>query len=174
MKKMILSLALLSLAACAPASDNKSSGPANAAGGLSGGGVEGLSAPITNDTDYSLCGSANSNRTNIEGGWKLSQSQGDFKFTVMLEFSNGRLLLQNTCSYYGRTLRAEVTAFADYGQGILEVLSSARDEKRMDDNGFKMTCDVDVQPMRLNYEFKGRCLVLTQSGNSEKLVLAPL
>ncbi len=130
-------------------------------------------AVVVNVTDYNACGSYTPANQDIEGAWQMSQTQGEFSFTGTLDFNHGTLIASNQCSFRGRSLTAQIQGPASYGNGRLNVNYSANRTEEINENGFHLDCSVSMQPMSLNYTFRGRCLVLTQPGSNQEIVMVP-
>jgi len=163
MKIILAAVLVLGLAACAPDND-KDNGP----GGMKGGGNNPEKAE--NTTDYGACG--NYSPRSIEGVWQMQQRAGEFNFTMVMEIYNGYLTLSNECELHGRYLTARVSSPVFYDSSNIETYSDGYDKQVIDEGGFHMTCDVSMKRSRLKYQFRGRCLELSDGG-SQKLVLVP-
>jgi hypothetical protein len=128
---------------------------------------------VVNVTDYNACGSYTPGNQDIEGSWQMTQTQGEFSFTGILDFNHGTLTAINECSFRGRSLRAQIQGPASYGNGRINVNYSANRTEEINENGFHLDCSVSMQPTALNYSFRGRCLVLTQAGSNQEIVMVP-
>lgn len=125
-----------------------------------------------NETDYSVCGVTTAPHT-IEGRWQIIRSQGDFRLTTTMIIQNSNIQVFNDCELLGTKLRARASAPAYYDNATFQVLQPASDSQRIDHDNFHMSCDVSLEAKKINYSFDGNCLVFTQSGQSERMVLAP-
>ena len=168
MKYMIALALTLTMTACSSSSDsNKNDGPSNGPG-----------AKPQNTTDYSQCGNYTPGGLDIDSNtWFSSERQGDFELNMYMQVENyngqSYVHLTSQCLTQGRTLSAQVTARARVSYGKVEILEAAQRSEKIEEPGFKMNCNVNIQRASINYRFKGRCLELSQSGSNEKVVMIP-
>ena len=162
MRIILAAVLVLGLTACA---ENSGKGPGLKAG--SGNNQE----KTENVTDYGACG--NYSPRNIEGSWQMQQRAGEINFTMVMDIYRGYLNLSNECELHGRRLTARVSSPVYYDSSTLEVYSDGYDQQKVDEPGFKFTCDVSMTKSRMRYQFRGRCLELSQDGSSQKVILVP-
>jgi hypothetical protein len=161
MKIILVAALVLGLSACAKDKDNSP-------GGLKGGGNN--QEKTENVTDYGACG--NYTPRTIEGAWQMQQRAGEFNFTMVMEIYNGYLTLSNECELHGRYLTARVSSPVYYDNSNIQIYSDGYDKQTIDEAGFNMTCDVSMKQSRMKYQFRGRCLELSDGG-SQKVILVP-
>jgi hypothetical protein len=119
-------------------------------------------------TPYSEC-DRGTPTSRIQGVWAQSFEQNGFNFEFYLDFSDDSVRVTNVCNYKGHTLTASVDSAANFSYHSVSVLETSQDEQHIEEAGFKMNCNVNIQPMRFQYTFKGSCLVLTKEKSNETL-----
>ena len=125
------------------------------------------------ENDYRCAGNTDPSQ-NIEGtSWYYTFRSNQIDFILSMDVYNGYVTMSNECSLQGRSLTARVSVPARCDHRTIEVLSRDSDRRSISEPGFKMNCDVSVKPSRMDYAFKGRCLILTQPGAKDRLVLFP-
>ena len=160
---LILSMALVLTVGCSSSDSSKKSV------GLGGGGNE---EKTVDTTDYSLC-QKGAPATSPQGSWVQQRATGEFQTSLHLQVFQGSLRMTSVCEMRGHRLQASVASPVTDDGRHLDVLKADKDNQEFKDGEFQMTCNLDLQPMRVNYAFKGACLELTKEGETEKIVMVP-
>jgi hypothetical protein len=124
-------------------------------------------ADLSNTTDYSVC-SRPGNYT-LDGNWKVDMAQGGFKMTAYFQFNQDTLNLTNVCTLNGQTAQAKVSTPIMVMGNHIETMGSGQDNE----NSNGTNCNVSVHPDSMDYSFQGSCLVLSQPGNPQQMILVP-
>ena len=173
----VTALALsLGLSACSQL--NESDPPRVAPPGGSGGnpGDNPVSKPVdprANETNYKICGTGTSARTDISGLWEMTESQGDLFFRITLQFTSGTTTLRQECFDKTRRLTAEVTVPSTFISGTLNVQGAADDVDSVSDSKGTFDCKVSLIKNVSTYKFNGNCLELTNFQTRPRLVFIP-
>ncbi len=119
-------------------------------------------------TPYSQC-DRGTPASRIQGRWMQSFEQNGFQFIFALEFFNDSVRVTNHCTFHEHTLMASARSSTSLTRSSISILQTSRDEEHIDEGSFDMKCDVNIQPMELQYSFKGSCLVLKNEQSQETM-----
>ncbi len=165
-------LLLVSLSACNQTKEDFSR-EANGNGNSGQGNNKPEASKRENKTNYQVCGTQTSTRTDITGRWEIFESQGDSHFKIALEFLPNQITLRQDCYLKGRRLTPEVTVQASYGDGSLQVLADGADTKKVTETGATYECKVNLIKNTSKYKFTGNCLELSGFQRRERLLFVP-
>lgn len=161
MRFLLIALMALSIAACETPQDTAQNQPVNP------------NDQMVNETDYSVC-NVNPAPHTIEGTWYIEQSQGSLRFITTYQIANGQYRLTNDCMMGNITLRATAVTGAIYDGFTFQPTREVRNEQKIENPNFKMTCEAAITTQKISYGFRGNCLVFNRGSNDGgQLVLAP-
>lgn len=161
MKKIILLLSLITgvLSACNGSSDTTETR----------GNVQKTEKDEVVETDYSVC---NQGRLDsIEGQWRRDSRVGELKLSLTMELRDGVVQMSNTCALYGRSVSVSAATAVRYSSTALEILGSAYDKDSINETDFKLNCEVNLKPLKLNYRLQGQCLVLSAPDDPKEIIM---
>jgi hypothetical protein len=167
----LLGLVLVAAAGCAKGgSDSSVSTPLG--GGSASGNGSGVGKSTNDVTDYSQCNQGPT-ATQIEGTWHQSFQQSDLLQNIVINIGSNGVELSNECSLNGRSLIASVYSPSYHDSFSFQVTGHDEATQKIDEPGFHMECHASVQPYRVNYTFRGSCLVMSDPNSGQKMVMLP-
>lgn len=132
---------------------------------------EGNNDGYENITNYSIC--EQGRPFSIEGSWVISQRKGDEYSRMTMQIAKNSVQLRNECSKQGRTLTVQTSGSSRYDGFNLHFLSTGRDHKEINEESFKMTCSISVDPGSMPYTFRGPCLQFLDQGDQAGFTMVP-
>lgn len=129
---------------------------------------------MVNQTDYSACQAGSGSPSTPIGTWRLVQKQGSFSFVKTYNIGANFLQVTHDCNFNGAKTSVTVGSAAAIDFGQIVVMGDQRNEKSVVREGYKLTCQAEVNGGTSLYYFKGGCLVLTDQDGKGTMMLAPV
>ncbi len=161
------------LQSCAPSNDSKKNDKLVDQPGSGGKG----DVKTKNITDYSGCTNGIVPQS-PSGVWVQNLDINGMRMDAKLFIEFNRVTFQNTCSFKGKSLTVKAQSSSrfttDQTPNTLEFLSRDSKSESLNEDGIKIDCNIAVEPMALEYHFKGSCLVLNKKDSgTDEIVLIP-
>lgn len=129
----------------------------------------------TDETDTTQCQFGTPPKSLNGTRWQLFLRGKEIRYTMLIEFSDSRIWLSNTCHYANQSVTAYVSSFvSEASPGVLKIETSEQKTATGNDGfGSKATCSASIQKGLLRYGFSGSCLQLQGDSAGTVTTLLP-
>jgi hypothetical protein len=126
-----------------------------------------------NTTDYSTCDRGEP-ASSIEGSWFFQQANKNMTLDLNVAITASEFRMTNTCKSGDQSLTVQTVSPAHHdGQTLVIEKSQSKSDKKADDNGNWINCNVGIEASTQDYSFRGSCLVLKTEGTTNETILVP-